>query len=271
MSEFRLSVGLVTPEQRAAWYWLISDSVVLIQRSVRQTLRNLEAVLVAMVVPVNVLLLFRFVFGGAINTGEVDYVNYVVAGAIVQGLAWSTTSTAVNVCNDMHSGLIIRFRSLPMLISAVLTGHVAASIVRCLLSTVMVILVGLLIGFRPAAGAVEWIAILGIVILFSLAISWVAALFGLLANTPDGATGLTFILIFLPYLSSAFVPTGHMPTVLRVIAQNQPVTHVTETIRALTLGMPVGAHGGWAVVWCVSILTASYFVADRLFKRQTSD
>jgi ABC-2 type transport system permease protein len=260
----------ITPEPHSKLYWAISDSLVLISRSTRHITRNFENVLVSIVVPIMTLLLFRYMFGGAINTGDISYANYVLAGVIVQGIAWNTTATAVNVCNDLNGGLMDRFRSMPMLGSAVITGHVVASLLRNLLSTIVVIIVGILVGFRPMAGLMEWVMAGGVLLLYILAISYVSALFGMIAKTAEGTTGLTFILIFTPYFSSAFVPTGHMPALLRLITENQPFTHITETLRALTLGTPIGDHGWWAVAWCVVILIVAYGVAGYLFNRKTN-
>jgi ABC-2 type transport system permease protein len=270
MTNSTFEIGGIAPEPRSKLYWAVSDSLVLINRSTRHITRNFENVLVSIVVPVMTLLLFRYMFGGAINTGDISYANYVLAGVIVQGIAWNTTATAVSVCNDLNGGLMDRFRSMPMLGSAVITGHVVASLVRNLLSTIVVIVAGLIVGFRPMAGGLEWIGVSAVLLLYMLAISYVSAVFGMIAKTPEGATGLTFILIFAPYFSSAFVPTGHMPALLRLVTENQPFTHITETLRALTLGTPIGDHGGWAVAWCMGILVVTYVTAGYLFKRKTS-
>ena len=176
--------------------------------------------------------------------------------------------TAESVSRDMTVGLLDRFRSLPILSASVLTGHVVTSVVRNLLSTVLVIVVGLLIGFRPAAGPLEWLAVLGILVLYILAISWLGVVVGSAASSTDGASAFSFFVLFLPYVSSAFVPTETMPKALHYIAENQPYTHVIEIIRALTTGGPIGNHGWLALIWTVSITVVSYVVAVFLFKRK---
>jgi ABC-2 type transport system permease protein len=256
--------------QRISLYWALSDSLVLIQRSLRHIVRNLEQLLLVIILPVNILLLFRYVFGGAMNTGDTPYVNYVIAGVLVQSMTMNAASTAVSVCSDIQLGIIDRFRSMPMLSSAVLTGHVVATLVRNLLSVLIIIGVGLLVGFRPTASVWEWGAVLGLAMLFSLALAWLAAIIGLLVQSVEAASGFTFVFIFLPYLSSAFVPTQHMPTILRVVAENQPITPVIETLRALTIGGPLGNYGWLAVAWCVSIGLIAYAIAVALFKRKTA-
>jgi ABC-2 type transport system permease protein len=264
-----LAVGSVAPEQRSKIYWAISDSLVLIKRSVRHIWRNVDQLLLVVVLPINILLLFRYVFGGAIDTGDTIYVNYVIAGIIIQSMAFNISATAVSVCSDLQKGITDRFRSLPMIRSAVLTGHVVADMVRNVLSTCIMILAGLIVGFRPSAGVLEWIAVLGVILLFSLMLSWIAAIFGLLAKSVEGAGGLTFTIVFLPYLSTAFVPTDHMPTILRIVADNQPITHFVETLRGLTIGTPIGDHGWLALGWGISITAVASTVAVWLFKRKT--
>ena len=168
----------------------------------------------------------------------------------------------------MTVGLIDRFRSLPILSASVLTGHVVTSVVRNLLSTVLVIVVALLIGFRPAAGPLQWLAALGILVLYILAISWLGVVVGLTAKSTDGASAFSFFVLFLPYVSSAFVPTETMPKALHFIAENQPYTHVIETIRALTTGSPLGSHGWLALAWTAGITIVSYALAVTVFKRK---
>ena len=241
-------------------YWALSDSFVLIQRSLRHIVRNLEQLLLVIILPINILLLFRYVFGGAMNTGSTPYVNYMIAGILVQSMTMNAASTAVSVASDIQQGIITRFRSMPMLSSAVLTGHVVATLVRNLLSALIVIGVGLLVGFRPTADAGEWAAVLALAMLFSFALAWLATIIGLLVKSVEAANGFTFVFIFLPYLSSAFVPTHHMPTVLRVVAENQPVTPVIETLRALTIGSPIGtdtASSSLAARWTMQPTTVS--------------
>jgi ABC-2 type transport system permease protein len=268
MSNLTFEAGSVAQEQRSALYWALSDSLVLIQRSLRHIVRNLEQMLYVAVLPINILLLFRYVFGGAINIGEITYADYVIAGVLVQSMTINAASTAVSVCSDIQLGIIGRFRSMPMLSSAVLTGHVVATLARNLLSVAIIVAVGLLVGFRPTATIWEWGAILGLAMLFSLALAWGSTIIGLLVSSVEAASGFTFVFIFLPYLSSAFVPTAHMPAILRVFAENQPITLVVETLRALTIGTHLGSQGIWAVAWCGGIAAVSYVVAVWLFQRK---
>jgi ABC-2 type transport system permease protein len=270
MADIPFESGRIAPERRSRIYWAISDSLVLIVRSARHILRNLDQLLLVVMLPINVLLLFRYVFGGAIDTGETPYVNYMIAGIIVQGIAFNMTSTAVGVCSDVQGGMLARLRTLPILDSAMLIGHVVADLARNLISALIIVAVGTLVGFRPTAGALEWAAVLGLVLLFTLALAWVSVIFGLLAKSVEGAGGLTFIFVFLPYVSSAFVPTAHMPGPLRFFAENQPITHVIEALRALMIGAPLAHHGWLAVAWCGAILLAASTTAVGLFKRKTA-
>jgi ABC-2 type transport system permease protein len=269
MSEFLHKAGTVTPEHRSKLYWAITDSLMMIWRTLRPITRNSEALLIGLILPVNILLLFVYVFGGAIDTGT-TYINYVVPGIIILAAGYGAAKTAESVSLDMQVGLIDRFRSLPILSAAVLTGHVVTSIVRNLLSTVLVIVVALLIGFRPSADPLAWLATLGILLLYILAISWLGVVVGLAAKSVEGASAFSFFVLFTPYISSAFVPTETMPEALHLIAENQPYTHVIEVIRALTIGGPIGNHGWLAVAWTGGILIASYAAAVYLFKRKAT-
>ena len=246
-----------------------SDSAAMIGRSVKHTVRNLESLLMSVILPVVLMLMFVYVFGGAIDPSG-DYANYVVPGIILLCTGYGAASTAVDVARDMTEGVVDRFRSMPILSSAVLTGHVAASVARNTLATVLVIGVAFLTGFRPDAGVLEWLAVAGMLVLWVLALSWVAVCFGLIARTVEGANGFTFLVLFLPYLSSAFVPVETMRAGLRAVAANQPVTPVTETLRGLLLGTPVGSHGWQALAWCAGLLVAAFTAATILFRRRTS-
>ena len=246
-----------------------SDSAAMVGRSVRHTVRNLESLLMSVILPVVLMLMFVYVFGGAIDPSG-NYANYVVPGIILLCTGYGAASTAVDVAQDMAEGVIDRFRSMPILSSAVLTGHVVASIARNTLATVLVIGVAFLTGFRPDAGVVEWLAVAGMLLLWVLALSWVAVCFGLIARTVEGANGFTFLVLFLPYLSSAFVPVQTMKAGLRAVAANQPVTPITETLRGLLLGTPIGSYGWQALAWCAGLLVAAYVAATILFRRRTT-
>jgi ABC-2 type transport system permease protein len=249
--------------------WAVDDTLTMIQRSIRHSTRQLDALLVTVALPVLLMLMFVYVFGGAIDTGG-DYVNYVVPGIILLCTGFGASSTAVDVASDMTEGIIDRFRSLPILSSAVLTGHVVASVVRNTFATVLVVGVAYLTGFRPTAGPVEWMATAGVLLVWVLAMSWLSVCLGLLANSAEAASGFTFFVLFLPYLSSAFVPTDTMPAALRAIADHQPITPIIETVRGLLIGTPIGSSGWLALAWCGSLLLASYFTASALFRRRSA-
>jgi ABC-2 type transport system permease protein len=238
-------------------------------RCLRLSARNLDAVLTSLLLPVMLLLLFVYLFGGAIQTGT-RYVTYVVPGVLLLCAGFGASMTAVSVATDMTGGIIDRFRSLDVAGASVLAGHVVASVVRNLASTVLVFGVAFLIGFRPDAGPLDWLAAAGVLVLFILAISWLAAAVGLLARSPEAAGGFSFLVMFLPYPSSAFVPIETMPTWLHGFASNQPVTPVIETLRGLLLGLPVGTSPARAVAWCLAILVASVAVSGVLFRRRTA-
>jgi len=247
-----------------------SDSAAMIGRSVKHTVRNLESLLMSVILPVVLMLMFVYVFGGAIDPSG-DYANYVVPGIILLCTGYGAASTAVDVARDMTEGVVDRFRSMPILSSAVLTGHVVASLARNTLATVLVIGVAFLTGFRPDAGVLEWLAVAGMLVLWVLALSWVAVCFGLIARTVEGANGFTFLVLFLPYLSSAFVPVETMRAGLRAVAANQPVTPITETLRGLLLGTPIGSYGWQALAWgCAGLLLAAFTAATILFRRRTT-
>jgi ABC-2 type transport system permease protein len=270
MSESTIKAGTVLPEHRSKLYWAVNDSLTMIWRTLRPITRNMEALLIGFILPINILLLFVYVFGGAIDTGATTYINYVVPGIIILAAGYGAARTAENVSLDMAVGLMDRFRSLPILSASVLIGHVVTSVVRNLLAAVLVVAVALLIGFRPSTSPLAWSATLGILLLYILAVSWLGVVVGLAAKSVEGASAFSFFVLFTPYISSAFVPTETMPKVLHVIAENQPYTHVIEVIRALTTGGPIGSHGWLAVAWTSGIMAVSYAVAVYLFKRKAT-
>jgi ABC-2 type transport system permease protein len=247
----------------------VSDAVTMAGRNLRMTRRNTDALLTSLLLPVLLMLLFVYLFGGAIQTGT-RYVTYVVPGVLLLCAGFGASMTAVSVTTDMGGGIVDRFRSMDVGGSSVLAGHVAASVVRNLASTALVFGVAFLIGFRPSAGPLDWLAAVGVLLLFILAISWLAAVVGLLARSPEAAGGFSFLVMFLPYPSSAFVPIDTMPSWLHGFAGNQPVTPVIETMRGLLLGLPVGASPWKAVAWCLGILVASVAVSGVLFRRRTA-
>jgi ABC-2 type transport system permease protein len=247
----------------------LADAVTMSGRSLRMARRNVDVLVTSLLLPVMLMLLFVYLFGGAIQTGT-RYVTYVVPGVLLLSAGFGASMTAVSVTTDMTGGIIDRFRSMDVAGASVLSGHVTASVVRNLASTVLVFAVAFLIGFRPSAGPLDWLAAVGVLVLFILAISWLSAAFGLLARSPEAAGGFSFLVMFLPYPSSAFVPIDTMPTWLHGFAANQPVTPVIETLRGLLLGLPLGTSPWKAVAWCLGILVASVAVSGFLFRRRTA-
>jgi ABC-2 type transport system permease protein len=247
-------------------YWIACDSLTLIGRSLRHSARSLDALLTAVLLPVMLLLMFVYVFGGALDPGG-DYVDYVVPSIVLLCAGYGAALTAVAVNRDMTTGVIDRFRSLDIATSAVLTGHVVASLARNVVSTLLVLGVALLIGFSPDASALEWLGVLGLLLLFMAAISWLAAAFGLVARSAESAGAFSFFVLFLPYVSSAFVRPDSMPGALEAIAEHQPITPIVDTLRALMLGAPT-ADAAVAVAWCLGVGIAGLAAASILFARQ---
>jgi ABC-2 type transport system permease protein len=238
-------------------------------RSFRLTRRNLDALITSLMLPILLMLLFVYLFGGAIDTGT-EYVTYVVPGVLLLCASYGASLTAVAVCNDMTSGVIDRFRSMDVGGASFLAGHVSASVVRNAASTVVVLGVAVLIGFRPNADPLAWLAAIGILLSFVLAVSWLSAAVGLIARSPEAAAGFTFLLMFLPYPSSAFVPISTMPSWLHGFAEHQPTTPVIESLRGLLLGTPVGDSPWHALAWSGGILLLAVALSGTLFHHRTT-
>ncbi len=236
-----------------------------IKRSLIHTLRTPDVIVMAIALPVVLMLLFTFVFGGALEE-DGSYVNYVVPGIILLCAGFGASSVATDVANDMTTGIIDRFRTMPLRASAVITGHVVSSLLRNLVATVVVIGVALAVGFRPTATPVEWALMLLLVAVYILAITYLFAAVGLASSSPEAAAGYGFILMFLPYLSSAFVPLDTMPEWLQWIARHQPLTPIIETIRGLLLGTELGDSGWLALGWCGLILAVAIVWTTLLFR-----
>ncbi|MFJ3162420.1 ABC transporter permease [Streptomyces kanasensis] len=247
-----------------------SAALTLVARGIRQNRRNPDALLTAMVLPVMLMLIFVYFFGGAIDTGtSTSYVTYVVPGVLLLCAGFGASTTAVPVSEDMRAGIVDRFRSLDVGPTAILAGHVGASVARNVLSTALVLGVAYLIGFRPQAGPAAWAAALGLLFAFVLAVSWLSAAAGLLARSPEAAGGFTFLMMFLPYPSSAFVPIDTMPGWLHGFAEHQPVTPVIESLRGLLLDQPVGDAPWTALAWCAGLLLLAPALAATLFRART--
>lgn len=247
----------------------LGDALILTDRSLRLTRRNVDALLTSLMLPVMLMLLFVYLFGGAIHTGTA-YVTYVVPGVVLLCVGFGASLTAVSVSQDMTGGIVDRFRSMDVGGASVLAGHVAASVARNIVSTVLVFGVAFLIGFRTNASPLDWLAATGVLLFFVLAFSWLSAAIGLLTSSPEAASGFTWFVMFLPYLSSAFVPIDTMPTWLQGFAQNQPVTPVIETLRGLLLHTPVSTSPWVALVWCGGILLVAVVLSGVLFQRRTA-
>lgn len=261
---------MIQPEERSKLYWLVSDAWLMAKRSILHIIRSLDQVMSLILFPIMFMLLNRYVLGGAIDTGNVSYVNYLFAGILVQTLAFGANYTTVNLAVDMKEGIVDRFRSLPMSNNALLFGHISADMVRNIISAVIIIVVGFLVGFRPNADFGDWMIVIGLALLFTLAISWLSAILGLLVKSLEAAQWIGFVVIFpLTFISSAFVPTDTMPPALQAFAENQPLTHVIDTMRALLVGTPLDNSGWLSVIWCVGIIAVCIPVATRMYNRHT--
>ncbi len=248
----------------------LGDTAVLTGRTMRHVTRSLDTIITTAITPVAMMLMFVYVFGGAIDTGTVSYVNYMLPGILLITIASGIAYTAVRLFADIKGGIFERFQSMPIARSGVLWAHVLTSLAANLISLVVVVGVALLMGFRSGAGVLAWLAVAGILVLFTLALTWLAVIPGLTAKSVDGAGAFSYPLIFLPFISSAFVPTRTMPGPVRAFAENQPVTSIVNTIRDLFAQRPVG-NGIWtALAWCAGILVVAYVFAGITYRRRIS-
>ncbi|UKA49642.1 ABC transporter permease [Arthrobacter sp. FW305-123] len=244
-----------------------ADTSVLLGRSMRHIFRSVDTIITTAITPIALMLLFVYVFGGAIRTNTENYVNYLLPGIMLIAIASGIAYTAVRLFTDMQSGIFERFQSMPIARSAVLWAHVLTSLVANGLSLLIIVVVALLMGFRSPANVLDWLAVAGILALFTLALTWIAIIAGLSAKSVDGAGGFSYPLIFLPFISSAFVPTETMPGPVRWFAENQPVTSIVNTIQDLLAQRPVGGDIWVALAWCAGILVVSYAFATAAYKR----
>jgi ABC-2 type transport system permease protein len=245
-----------------------SDMGVMLGRSMRHIIRSMDTIITVAITPIAMMLLFVYVFGGAIETGTDNYVNYLLPGILLIAIASGISYTAYRLFMDVQSGIFERFHSMPIAPSAALWGHVLTSLVSNAISVVVIILVALIMGFRSPAGVLPWLAVAGILALFTLALTWIAAIAGLSAKSVDGVGAFSYPIIFLPFISSAFVPTKSMPAGVRAFAENQPVTSIVESIRALMSGQPVGNEIWIALAWCVGIMLVAYILAMKAYKKR---
>jgi ABC-2 type transport system permease protein len=245
-----------------------ADTTVLTGRSLKHVTRSIDTIVTTVIVPIAFMLLFVFVFGGAITHGSGSYVSYLLPGILLITVASGISYTAYRLFLDLKTGIFERFQSMPIARSSVLWAHVITSMVANLASVIVVVLVALLIGFRSGAGLLAWLAVGGIVIVFTLALTWLAVIPGLTAKTVDGASAFSYPLIFLPFISSAFVPTATMPGPVRAFAEYQPVTSIVNTIRDLLEQRPVSSDIWIALAWCFGILVVAYIVSMMVFRRR---
>jgi ABC-2 type transport system permease protein len=249
---------------------VFGDTTVLTGRSLRHITRSPDTIITTAITPVAMMLLFVYVFGGAINTGSDSYVNYMLPGILLITIASGIAYTALRLFTDLKSGIFERFQSMPIARSSVLWAHVLTSLIANLISLVIVVGVALLMGFRSGAGVLAWLAVAGILILFTLALTWIAVIAGLSAKTAEGGGAFSYPLIFLPFLSSAFVPTATMPGPVRAFAEHQPVTSIVNTLRDLFTQQPVNTDIWIALAWCVGILIVAYIFATATYRRKIS-
>lgn len=265
---------LVFEQKPRAVLWL-SDTLLMIKRSSRHIIRNTDQLLGTFFQPIMFLVLFAAVFGGAIKLAlpeGVGYLDFLMGGIIVQTIAFGSTTTAIAICNDLNRGIVDRFKSLPMSDIAVLNGHVISDLFRNAISVIVMIIVGFIMGFRPTTDIGNWLAIAGLVALFTLTFSWLAAIVGVIAKSIEAVQWLTFVIIFpLTFASTAFVPAESMGKYLRVFAENQPISHIIEALRSLMLDVPTGNHVWMSIAWCIGLMAFAIPFATWLFKRRSSN
>jgi ABC-2 type transport system permease protein len=248
--------------------YFFGDTAVLTGRSMRHITRSPDTIITTVITPIALMLLFVYVFGGAIKTDTDNYVNYLLPGIMLIAIASGIAYTAVRLFTDLKSGIFERFQSMPIGRPSVLWAHVLTSLVSNGLSLVIIVLVAVVMGFRTSASPLAWLAVAGILALFTLALTWIAVIAGLSAKSVDGASGFSYALIFLPFISSAFVPTDTMPGPVRVFAENQPVTSIVNTIQDLFAQQPAGSDIWIALAWCLGILVLAYVLAMAAYRRK---
>jgi ABC-2 type transport system permease protein len=246
---------------------VLRDTSILFGRSMRHILRSPDTIITVTIMPIMFMVLFVYVFGGAIKAGTDNYVNYLLPGILLIAIASGIAYTALRLYTDRQKGLFARFHSMPVARSSILWAHVLTSLVSNAISVVVITFIAFIMGFRSGAGVFEWLGVTGILVLFTLALTWLAVIPGLTAKSIDGASAFSYPLVFLPFISSAFVPTATMPTVVRAFAENQPVTAIVDTMRSLLNSKPIGNEIWIALAWCSVITVVAYFFAMRAYKR----
>lgn len=245
-----------------------SDTMVMSGRMLRHNFRSVDTIITVVAMPIMIMLMFVYVFGTSIDTGSVSYINYVVPGIILMCITSDVAYSAFRLNNDITKGIVERFRSMPIAKSSILGGHVLSSLLFNAFSTLIILLFALLIGFRSDAGIAGWLLVTGILLLFTLSMTWVAVMFGILANSAEGAGVFSYLLLGLLFISSGFAPTETMPRVVRLFAENQPMTPIIDAVRAILMNEPVGNNALIAILWCLGILIASYIGAMQIYKHK---
>ncbi len=248
----------------------LDDTAVLTGRTLRHVTRSIDTIITTAITPIAMMLLFVYVFGSAIRTGADNYIDYMLPGILLITIASGISYTAVRLFTDLKAGIFARFVSMPIARSGVLWAHVLTSLVATAISLAIIVGVALVMGFRSSAGPVAWLGVAGILLLFTLALTWVAVIPGLSAKTAEGAAVFAYPLIFLPFISSAFVPTDGMPAPVRWFAEHQPVTSIVDSIRALFAGQPPGGDLWIALGWCLAILVVGYVAAMAAYHRKVA-
>ncbi|MET7400252.1 ABC transporter permease [Dactylosporangium sp. NPDC005572] len=252
----------------SALSYALTDSSTMLRRVLRHTTRNPSTLIMSVLLPGVLLLLLNYGFGGAIATGGVPYLAYLIPGIVMMGACYSVSATAVSVATDASEGIIDRFRTMPVARSALMTGHVIGSVLRSLFGTTLVVLVALALGYRPTTDPLRWLAVLGLVTLLLFAVAWLAAAIGLATGNATGAASAAAIFQILPFLSGAFVPTETMPGWLQTFTANQPMTHIVAALRALLNDTPPGNHAWLAVAWCAGTALLGFLWARRAYNRR---
>lgn len=249
----------------------IVEAITMTKRNIWKSMKNPDRVLENMIAPIMTLLLFVYVLGGAMsNSTEIDFVNYIVPGALVLCIAQCSVTTAIGVSTDIQKGIVDRFRSMPISTSSVLTGHVIESVIRTTVSLIIIFIVAFIVGFRPNASIGSWIVVFILLLLFAIMITWISVVYGLLVKSPEGASSLNMFITVLVYMSSGFIPTHTLPSFLRIFAENQPVTWIIEALRRLMLSQPLENYLLMAIICCVTIIFIAYFTSLYLYKSKVN-
>lgn len=244
----------------------VLDTKTMAMRSLLKSIRSPDTLLLNITIPIMTMLVFVYVFGGAMHVGNTSYINYIFPGVLLLCIGQSGSATALSVSTDVKKGIIDRFRSMPIARSSVLTGHVLEAMVRTIVTVMMILVIALLVGFKSSAGIVGWLATFGLLLLFTLTITWISVVFALAVNSPEGAGSFTMFVMLFSYLSSGFVPSETMPKVLRIFAEKQPMTPIIESVRALLLDTTLGNNLLYAILWCIGLLIVAYILAVRMYK-----